>query len=184
MSAAVAGRGLAILALGAGLVLALSSPKARAVEQGSEEREAQRSRVQETADDSPAAQRLVEKRDERQRRLLVWWDYTREALFADLELSPEQLRDVDALIGAQLSTRMQLENLDTELRMARLQGDEERSRVLRAQRPALDAQLVERHELMEAMRVLLTDEQRPIFDMNRARLVAEGQKPRKSREVQ
>ncbi len=183
LSAAAAVRRFAVLALGAGLLLAPGSPRAQALEGGSEEREARQSGAEETAGDSPAGQGLVEKRDERQRRLLAWWEYTREVLFADLELSPEQLREVDALIEAQLSARMRLEEVDTELRMARRQGDQERSRALLAQRRALDARLAERHELMEAMRALLTDEQRPVFDMNRARLVAEGQKARKSRGV-
>jgi hypothetical protein len=34
---------------------------------------------------------------------------------------------------------------------------------------------------MEEMRALLTEEQRPIFDMNRARLAAESQQSQKGR---
>jgi hypothetical protein len=34
---------------------------------------------------------------------------------------------------------------------------------------------------MEEMRALLSEEQRPIFDMNRARLAAEGKEPRERR---
>lgn len=174
----------AVLALSAGIGLALSGPSVQAANQESEELGTQPSAVQEAADENPAARRLLEIRDERQRRLLAWWDYTREALLASIELSPEQARHVDALIEVQLETRTQLEDLDTEIRIALEKGDRELSRKLREQRRDLATHVKERHELMEEVRAVLTVDQHPVFDMNRARLVAEGQKSRKPREAQ
>jgi hypothetical protein len=46
---------------------------------------------------------------------------------------------------------------------------------------ALNAQLKSPHETIEDMRALLSKEQHPTFDMNRAHLVAEGQQPKKKR---
>ena len=114
---------------------------------------------------------------ERQRE---WWVHARHVLFTDLELSREQARGVDAIIEAQLATRARLQELDAQLAAARRPEDAERSDALRAERRAIREQLEGPHELMQKMRALLAEAQRSTFDMNRARLVAEGQKPRDS----
>jgi hypothetical protein len=73
-------------------------------------------------------------------------------LFDGIELGAEQSRGVDAIIEAQLKVGRRSEEL--------CKGPD---------------------ECMEEMRALLSEEQRPIFDMNRARLAAEDQQPRKQR---
>ena len=114
---------------------------------------------------------------ERQR---AWWTHTREALFAGLTLSPEQARRVDRLIEAQLDSRARLQQLDGELAAARKADDAERSAALRAQRPALRARIKDPQDLFDEMRALLAEGQRPTFDMNRARVAAESQRPRQA----
>jgi hypothetical protein len=110
---------------------------------------------------------------ERQR---AWWFRAQQVLFTDLELSPEQARAVDAIIETQLAARARLQDLDAELRASQERSDEERAAALRVERRATRAQLEDLHELIEAMRALLAEAQRPTFDMNRARLLAEGQR--------
>jgi hypothetical protein len=46
---------------------------------------------------------------------------------------------------------------------------------------AIRAQIKKPHEVFEEMRALLSEEQRPTFDMNRARRIAKGQTPPKKR---
>ncbi len=71
--------------------------------------------------------------------------------------------------------------LRAELGTAKLQGDTERARVLRKETVPLRRERKGPDESMEEMRAFLSEEQRPIFDMNRARLAAEVQQPRKER---
>lgn len=113
---------------------------------------------------------------ERQRR---WWAHAREVLFGDLELRAEQARRVDAMIEAQLATRAQLQALGVELRAARKREDAERVAALRAERSAIRAKLQGPDEILEEIRALLDEGQRATFDMNRARLLAEGQEARR-----
>jgi hypothetical protein len=102
-------------------------------------------------------------------------------LFADIELSAEQAHAVDAIIEAQLNTRALLQQADAKLSAANQTGDSERSDAAREEFRALNEQLREMHEIHEAMRAVLAEEQRPTFDMNRARHVAEVQRAERIR---
>jgi hypothetical protein len=111
-----------------------------------------------------------------------WWDHARAALFADIELSDEQARAVDAIIGEQLATRERLQQSDAEVQAARAARDAEGVEAARANSVAVRAQLKDLHEIYEELRALLRDEQRPAFDLNRARHVAESRSPAALRE--
>lgn len=106
-----------------------------------------------------------------------WWDHARVVLFADIELSDEQARAIDAIIGAQLETRERLQQSDAEVQAARAARDAERVEAVRANSVAIRAQLKDLHEIYDELRAQLRDEQRPAFDMNRARHVAENRAP-------
>ncbi len=111
-----------------------------------------------------------------------WWIHAREVLLRDLELSPEQARGVDAIIERQLSARKRAEELRAEIAVAREEGDAKRTESLRAELRASRTRLKSPHAPIEELRALLSEEQRPTFDMNRARLVAEGQQAKKARQ--
>ncbi len=113
-----------------------------------------------------------------------WWVHAREVLLRDLELSPEQARGVDAIIESRLRARTRAEELRGELEAARQRGDTQRVAALRPELRASRAKLESPHAPIEKMRALLSEEQRPTFDMNRARLVAEGQQSQKARQGQ
>jgi hypothetical protein len=119
-----------------------------------------------------------------QGELEEWWIHAREVLFADLELSAEQTRGVDALLEGQRAARRRAEELQAELEAARERGDKERVASLRKELRANRSQLRNPYARIEQIRALLSPEQRPTFDMNRARLVAEGQQSRKARQAQ
>jgi hypothetical protein len=104
-----------------------------------------------------------------------WWNHAREVLFTDIEISAEQARGVDAIIDEQLDKRDQQLRRDGEFNAARKSRDPERIDAARAALSASREQLKEPHEIYEALRALLSEEQRPKFDMNRARHVAESQ---------
>ena len=80
-----------------------------------------------------------------------------------------------------LDGRRRSEELRAELRATQQQADRERSAAIRAENREIRAQLKGRHECIEELRALLSEEQRPTFDRNRARLAAEGQQPQKKR---
>lgn len=101
--------------------------------------------------------------------------HAREVLFDGIELSAEQSRGVDAIVEAELKQGRRIEALRAELDAARRQGDTERISAIRAERNSLLADRTGPNQSMEEMRVLLTEEQRPTFDMNRARLAAQSQ---------
>jgi hypothetical protein len=132
----------------------------------------QKSPSQDPPLDGPAF-RLQKKRN--------WWNHAREVLFTDIELSAEQARAVDAIIEAQLELRARLQQLDAKLSAARKTQDSERSDAAGEEFRALNEQLREMHEIHEAMRAVLAEEQRPTFDMNRARHVAEMQRAERIR---
>jgi hypothetical protein len=137
--------------------------------------------VREQGPDGPEA---PEPRKARQSRNLPpdeWWAHAREVLFEDLEFSEEQTRQIDAIIERQIDARERAVKFQSELQAAQLQGDKERSAVLQGKLSANRAQIKRPWDRVEAIRALLREEQRPSFDMNRARLVAEGQQPRKKR---
>jgi hypothetical protein len=102
-------------------------------------------------------------------------------LFSDIQLSAEQSRGVNEIITTQLAERRRSGELRAELKAIQQQADTERSAALRAESRALRARHKGSHECIEEMRALLSEEQRPTFDTNRARLAAEGQQSQKKR---
>ena len=102
--------------------------------------------------------------------------HARVVLFDGIELSAEQSRGVDAIVEAELKYGRRAVELRDELEAARRRGDKERIRAIRAERHSLLAQRKGPSKTMEELRALLTEEQRPTFDMNRARLAGESQR--------
>jgi hypothetical protein len=109
-----------------------------------------------------------------------WWAHAREVLVGDLALTDDQAGQIDAIIERQIAARKRVGEIQTGLRDARRDGDAERGAALRAQLGAARAELKDPAVRIEEMRALLTEEQRPAFDMNRARLVAESQQARET----
>jgi hypothetical protein len=133
-------------------------------------------------DATPTAQTAEQRREKRELRSQGWEKrlaHTRAVLFDGIELSAEQSRRVDAILKAQLEDGQRYGELRAELDTAQQQGDKERIRAIRAERRPLRERRKGPDESMEEMRVLLSEEQHPIFDMNRARLAAEDQQPQK-----
>jgi len=114
-------------------------------------------------------------REYRFKRKLDWWTHALEVLFDGIELSEEQRGAIDAILEAQLNTRLRLQELDAALSAARRQQDSERIDAAKADFRAARAELREPYEIYEEMRAVLEEEQRPAFDMNRARHVAQMQ---------
>jgi Spy/CpxP family protein refolding chaperone len=110
-----------------------------------------------------------------------WWAHAREVLVEDLELSEEQTHQIDAIIKSQNDALRRSQELRSELRVAQQQADKERSAALQAKLRANREEIKRPQERIEEMRAILREEQRPGFDMNRARLVAEGQQQREKR---
>ena len=130
---------------------------------------------------APKAELRRERRQQRSRRGEERLAHARVVLFDGIELSAEQSRGVDAIVEAELEYGRRTEELRAELDAARRQGDKERTRAIRAERSSLLAQRKGPNETMGEMRALLTEEQRPTFDMNRARLAAESQQSQAER---
>ena len=112
-----------------------------------------------------------------------WWIHARAVLFEGLGLSAEQTRGVDAILEGQRAARRRAQELQSELEAARERGDKERVAILRKELRANRSKLRNPYARIEQIRALLSPEQRPTFDMNRARLVAEGQQSRKARQA-
>ena len=127
----------------------------------------------------PSKVNAVDGRELRLQKKQLWWNHARELLLSNIEISAEQARGVDAILGEQLDKRAQHQQRDVELRSARKSGDPERSGAAYTAVLAIRAQIKEPHEIYEEIRALLSEEQRPQFDMNRARHVAESQAPAK-----
>jgi len=123
----------------------------------------------------------AEQRELGYQRRQEWWAHAREVLLSEIELSAEQSRGVDAVIENQLDARRRSAELRAELSATPPQAEPERYTALLAESRALRAQLKGPHECIEELRALLSEEQRPTFDLNRARLAAEGQQPRTGR---
>jgi len=130
---------------------------------------------------SPSAREAIASGEFQLQRRRDWWNHAREVLFTDIQLSAEQLREVDAIIDEQIDNRAQQQQRDAELQAARRSRDPERIATARAAFAAIRAQLKGPHEIYEELRALLSEEQRPAFDMNRARHVAENRTPAKQR---
>jgi hypothetical protein len=120
--------------------------------------------------------RLQKKRD--------WWNQTQKLLFIDIELSAEQAHALDEIIEVQLNRRALLQQFDANLKAARETQDSKRINAAHAEFRALQQQLAKPHEIYEEMRAVLAEEQRPAFDMNRARHVAETQRSKRIRPEQ
>jgi hypothetical protein len=159
----------AILILGTGVGLAVGSANA-------ETAAATELEAPDTADSGTR-----ERSELRQQRRQEWWAHARAVLFSDIELSAEQSRGVDAIIETQLDAHRRSAELRSELEAAQQQADTKRIAAVRTESRAVRAQLKGPHECIEDLRALLSEEQRPSFDMNRARLAAEGQQPPKRR---
>jgi PBP1b-binding outer membrane lipoprotein LpoB len=114
----------------------------------------------------------------------AWWQHAREVLFRDIQLSAEQAQRVDAVIAGELDRAADVQQRTAELTAARKSRDSTRADAARAALGASRAKLKQSHEIYEELRALLTAEQRPAFDMNRARLVAESQAPAQEPETQ
>ena len=118
---------------------------------------------------------------ERAMKREVWWTHAREVLFRDIQLSPEQASQVDAIIASQREGLVQLDGIRTELAAAEKAGDAKRVGELRAEMRRGRAKLKSPRACIDEMRELLSDAERPTFDMNRAHLVAERQQSRQAR---
>lgn len=110
-----------------------------------------------------------------------WWTHAREVLLEGVTLSDEQSRQVDEIVGAQVAARRRARDLQDELRRARRRKDVERTATLRAQLRANRGDMKDPATRIEEIREILDEPQRPTFDMNRARLVAESQQAREAR---
>jgi hypothetical protein len=138
--------------------------------------------VPEPAPDRPAAPRPGEASESAKLSPQEWWAHAREVLVEDLELSEEQTRQIDAVIERQLGALQRSPELRSEIRIAREQADKKRADSLQSMLRANREEIKRPQERIEEMRAILREEQRPGFDMNRARLVAEGQRPQKKQD--
>jgi hypothetical protein len=166
---------VAILIAGTGIGLAVGSANAETAAVA--ELEASDTTDSGVREMTPISQRVGRQSQRRENR----WAHALAVLFDGIELSAEQSRGVDAIMQAQLEYGRRSGELRTERGIAKQQGDRERIRAIQKESRALRAGCKSPDECMEQMRVLLSEEQRPIFDMNRARLAAESQQPRKGR---
>jgi hypothetical protein len=173
---------VAILIAITGVSLAVGSANAETAALA--EREAPDSADSGVRDATPTAGRAEQRRERRELRSQRGEErlaHARVVLFDGIELSAEQSRGMDAIVEAELKYGRSTEELRAELDAARRQGDTERIRAIRAERHSLLEQRKGPNETIEEMRALLTEEQRPTFDMNRARLVAGSQQAQKGR---
>jgi len=169
-------RAVAILMAIVGVSLAAGSANAQTAALA--EREAPDtadSGIRDATPTAPGAEQRRKRRELRSQRGEERLAHARAVLFDGIELSAEQSRAVDAIIEAELKRGRRIVELRTELDAARRQGDQERIRAIRAERGALREHRKGPDKTMEEMRALLTQDQRPTFDMNRARLAAESQ---------
>jgi hypothetical protein len=171
---------VAILIAGTGVGLAVGSANAETVAE-LEAPDSADSGLRDSTPTAPGVEELREQRVPGHQRREEWWTHARAVLFGDIQLSAEQARGVDAIIATQLDARRRSGELRAELRAAQQQADTKRSAAIRAENRAIRARLKGTHECLEEMRALLSEEQRPTFDRNRARLAAEGQQPQKKR---
>ena len=171
---------VAFLIAGTTVGLAVGSASAETVAE-LEASESADSELRDSTPTAPGVEKLREQRVPGHQRREEWWTHARAVLFSDIQLRAEQVRGVDAIIATQLDGRRRSEELRAELSATQQQADRERSAALRAENREIRAQLKGRHECIEELRALLSEEQRPTFDRNRARLAAEGQQPQKKR---
>jgi hypothetical protein len=142
---------VAILIVGSGVCLAIDLANAETT--AAAKLEGLESADSGIRDSTPTAPD-AEQREATRKRREEWWTHAHEVLLDDIQLSAEQSRAVDEIIEA---------------RLAQQKGG------------AINMQLKSPHEAIEDIRALLSKEQHPTFDMNRAHLVAEGQQAKKKR---
>jgi hypothetical protein len=146
--------------MGSGVYLAIDSANAETTATAAAKLEALDSADSGIRDPAPTApdaewrRKQSEQRERTRKWREEWWTHAHEVLFGDIQLSAEQSRGVDEIIEARLAQQESV---------------------------AINAQLRSPHETIEEMRALVSKEQHPTFDMNRAHLVAEGQQPKKKR---
>ncbi len=170
-----------ILIAGTGVGLAVGSANAETAALAElEAPDTADSGIRDPTPNAPGAERR-EQRELGDQRREKWWTDARAVLFSDIQLSAEQSRGVNEIIETRLDERRRSGELRAELNATQQQADTERRAAIRKESRALRARLKDPHDCIEEMRALLSEEQRPTFDMNRARLVAEGQQPRKER---
>ena len=133
---------------------------------------------------SPTVKQPADVRASRLQKRRDWWNDAREVLFEEIELTAEQARGVDAIIDEQLDKRAQMQQSDGELQKAHKSRDPERTDLARRAVAAILAQLKQPHEIYDEMRALVTEDQRPRFDMNRARQVNASRTPPKGKTTQ
>jgi hypothetical protein len=167
-----------LVSTGIGLVVGSANAETAAVAE-LEASETADSGVRDATSKAQRAEKIRERSELRFQRLEKTMANARAVLFDGIELSAEQSRGMDAIFEAGMRVGRRAGEPRAEHDTAQQQGDMERSdadlkesRPLRSQRKSPD-------ERMEEMRVLLSEEQRPIFDLNRARLRAEKQQPQK-----
>jgi hypothetical protein len=173
---------VAILIAGTGVGLAVGSANAETAAVA--ELEAPDSADSGVRDAAPTKRRAEQRREQRELRLQEQEKrlaHARAVLFDGIELGAEQSRGVDAIIEAQLEVGRRSGELRAERETAGQQNDRKRIRAIRAENREIRKWRKGPDECMEEMRALLSEEQRPIFDMNRARLAAEYQQPEKKR---
>jgi hypothetical protein len=173
---------VAILIAVTGVSLAVGSANAQTAPPAKREApDTADSGVQNATPTAPRAEQRRKRRERRSQQGEKRLAHARAVLFDGIELSAEQSREVDAIIEAELKRGKRIEELRAELDVARRQGDTKRIRAIRAERQSLLKGRQGPNETMEEMRALLRQDQRPTFDMNRARLVAESQQAQTGR---
>ena len=165
-----------VLALGIAVV---GSAFASRAEQAPEAAQQEEAATREPAAETERVRRPRERRGPGGFTREQWWTHAREVLLSDLALSEDQRVQVDAIIEGQVAARKRAEEIQAELIVARRQDDTRRSAALRTELRTNRAQLKDPFVRIEQIRGLLTEPQRPTFDMNRARLVAEQQEREK-----
>jgi hypothetical protein len=117
----------------------------------------------------------VAEREVRLQKRRNWWNHAREVLFADIVLTDEQSQAVDAVIDEQLRKQAVVLKHDAEFNSARRSRKDELIDAARIQLRESRAQLKKTQEIYAELSALLTKEQLPQFNMNRAHHVAESQ---------
>ena len=114
-----------------------------------------------------------------------YWRLALEELFAGIELTAEQQRQVDAIVAEASADRAQGRALQEKMIAAKREGNRERLLALGEELRAVQATFAP-NERVDAMRALLAEDQLERFDRNRRlrgdRLVAEEQKEREGRQ--
>ena len=111
-----------------------------------------------------------------------WWRESQEVLLQGLEVTPDQNQKITAIIIAQKKKRTEYSKLDVQLARARAANDMILTRQLRAEVREAKEKIGSMHEVLESIRGVLTQKQKATFDINRAKLIAEGQSIRDARE--